>query len=71
MWTSLKSALVSGGIMAFLAVAGYVIGVGDVFKLNFHAFVNAAIMAFLTAVVSLIKSTLTTENGTVLGVQVK
>ena len=57
--------------MAFLAVAGYIIGVGDVIKLSLHAFVNAGVMAFLAAAVSLIKATMTTQNGTVLGVQVK
>ena len=71
MWITIKSALVSGLIMAFLAVAGYIIGVGDVFKIDFHAFINAGVMAFLAAIVSLIKASLTTQEGTVLGVQVK
>ena len=71
MWISIKSALISGVIAAFLAVAGYIIGVGDVFKLDPHALINTAVMATLVALVSLIKSGLTSNSGDVAGVQIR
>lgn len=71
MWIKFKSALVSAGIAAVLSVAGYVVGVGDVFKLDPHALINAGVLSALTAIVSLIKSAITTDQGTALGVQVK
>lgn len=61
--TKLKSALVSALITAFLAGAGYVIGINDVFSINIHALVNVVVLSALTAVVSLIKSGLTTDEG--------
>lgn len=71
MWISIKSALVSGVITAILAVAGYIIGVGDIFKIDVHALVNVGALALLTTIVSLIKASLTTKTGTVGGIQVK
>jgi len=60
----------SGATMAVLAMAGYVIGIGDVFALDPRALINVCMMAFLTTVVSLIKSSNTTPNGTFAGVQI-
>lgn len=71
MWLSIKSALVSGVLMGILAIGGYIIGVGDVFKLDSHALINSGVMAALTALVSLVKAALTTNSGTVAGIQVK
>lgn len=59
--TNLKSALVSVGIAIVLAVAGYVIVLGDVFKIEWHTLVNVGVLAGLVAVVSLIKSSGTNE----------
>lgn len=68
---NLKSALVSGVIMGVLAMATYIVGLGDVFKIDVHSLVNVGALAVLTAVVSLIKSYLTTSDGAFLGVQIK
>lgn len=71
MWISIKSALFSGLLMGVLAIAGYIVGVGDVFQIDPHALVNAGVMAALTTLISLVKSGLTDRNGTIAGVQVK
>lgn len=71
MLITIKSALVSGALMAVLGVAVYIIDKGDVFALNSHAIINVGVMAFLTSVVSLVKAGLTSPQGTVAGVQVK
>lgn len=66
-WTNIKSALVSALITAILAIAGYIIGVGDVFAIDVHALVNVGALSALTAVVSVIKSFLTTNGGNFVG----
>ena len=65
--TNLKSALVSGVITGVLGIAGYIIGVGDVFNLDVHTLINVGALSALTTAVSLIKSFLTTENGNFVG----
>ncbi len=66
------SALVSTILMGILAVAGYVLQVGDIWKLDWHTLVNIGIMAILTGFVSLLKTVLTSDNGVFAGViQVK
>lgn len=67
-WTKVKSALVSAAITAVLAIAGYIIGVGDVFNIDVHALVNVASLSALTAFVSLVKSFFTTDNNNFAGV---
>ncbi len=69
--TSLKSALVSTVLMAVITVAGYIIGLGDIWKIDVHTLINLGVVSLLTGLVSLIKNYLTTENGTVAGLQVK
>ena len=69
-WINIKSALVSGIIMGILAIAAYIIGVGNIFTLDFHTLINAGVLAALVTIVSLIKSFLTTSRGSVVGVQV-
>jgi len=66
-----KSALVSGLITGILAMAGYIIGLGDVFQIEAKPLINVFAMATLTTIVSLIKSSLTTETGKVMGVKIK
>ena len=66
-WADVKSALVSAFIVAFFAAAAYVVGVGDLFAINIHTLVNVTTLAGLTAVVSLIKSLLTTTSGNFVG----
>jgi hypothetical protein len=69
--TAIKSALMSGFLMALLGIMGYIVGVGDIFSLDLHALVNVGVMAFLTTAISLVKAGLTTDKGTALGVQIK
>ena len=69
--TSIKSALVSSFLMAILALAVYVLNLGDVFKIEIHSLVNVIVMSFLTGIVSFIKSMITSEDGKVVGVQIK
>jgi thiamine transporter ThiT len=71
MKTNIKSALVTTLLMGILAMAGYIIGVGDIFKLNTHVLINSGVMAVLAGIVSLIKSYGTTDHGTFAGVQIK
>ncbi len=65
--TKLKSALVSGVLAAVLAGAGYFLQVGDIFAIDVRTLVNVVALAGLTAVVSLIKSLATTEEGKFVG----
>ncbi len=67
-FTNIKSALVSVGLAVVLATAGYIISLGDVFKIEIHTFINVAVMAALVGVVSLVKSYMTDENGKFAGV---
>ena len=67
-WVNVKGAIVSGVLMAILAMAVYIISTGDIFKIDYHDLANAGVLAGLTAVVSLIKSLLTTDSGNFLGV---
>lgn len=67
-WTNIKGAIVSAVITAVLAIAGYIIGVGDIFSIDVHALVNVGALSVLTALVSVIKSLLTTQSGDFAGV---
>lgn len=64
----IKSALVSGVLTAILAGAGYVLSVGDIFKVDVHSLSNVLALSLLTAIVSLIKSFSTTNEGNFIGV---
>lgn len=66
-WIKIKSALVSTVLAGILAGAIYILGVGDVFNLDIKAFVNVISMALLSGIVSLIKSSLTTDAGNFAG----
>lgn len=66
-WTNVKSALVSALITAVLATATYILGLGDVFKIDVHALINVISLSALTALVSIIKSFLTTSSGNFVG----
>lgn len=57
--------------MAVLAIAMYVLSVGDVMQINTISLVNVAVMSLMTGVVSMIKSLGTTETGIFAGVKVK
>jgi len=57
-----KSALVSGLLTMVLAMAGYLIGVGDVFAIDVKTLVNVGALSALTAIVSVTKSFLTSNS---------
>lgn len=69
--TNVKSALFSVALAMIIAVGGYIIGVGDVFKLNWHALINAGMLSGIVGIVSLAKSAMTNNDGKALGIQVK
>jgi hypothetical protein len=69
--TTIKSALVSGVMMAILTVAIHIIGVGDIFSLDVKAIANIGVISLLTSVVSFLKSALTGSEGTIAGIKVK
>lgn len=66
-WSNIKGALVSGAIMGALAIGLYVIGLGDVFAIQWKPLINAGILSALTTIVSLVKSFLTTDRGNFVG----
>ena len=66
-WINIKSALVYGLLSALLAICVYAVGIGDVFKMDWKALVNAGFFAFLMALVSLLKNLLTTDSGKFMG----
>jgi hypothetical protein len=68
---NLKSALVSAVLMALVGIITYILGVGNIFALDFHSLANIGAISFLTGVISFIKSSLTTPVGTFAGIQVK
>jgi hypothetical protein len=65
---SFKSALVSTVLMAIVAMAGYIIGLGDLWKIDLHSLTNIGVMALLTGIVSLIKNFLTSDAGNFAGI---
>lgn len=71
-WLNIKSAITSALIMGFLAICGYILGVGSIWDIDFHNLANAGVLAVLTAIVSILKSYFTTPTGTFAGiVQIK
>lgn len=66
-WTDIKSALVSGGVMALVIIIANVIETGDIFNLNWKELANIGVIAFLTSFVSVLKSLLTTSEGNFAG----
>lgn len=61
-WKDVVGALVSAVIVGIL---GYLLSVGDVFKLDYHSIVNIAVM---TGATSLLKALLTNSQGNFVGV---
>lgn len=62
-WTAIKSALISGLLMAVLGVCAYIIQVGDIFNISLKVATNIGVMAFLTSIISVVKNFLTTDGG--------
>jgi len=69
-YTNIKSAFVSGIITGILGMAGYIIGVGDIFKIDVHTILNVGAISALTVIVSLIKASLTTPIGQLAGTSI-
>lgn len=67
-WITIKSALVSGVLMAILGIALNVIQTGDVFAVDVKELINVGVIALLTSIVSFLKSILTTQNGNFAGI---
>lgn len=66
-WKDVRGALISGIIMGVIAVAGYIVSVGDLWKIDKHTLVNTFSISGLTAIVSIVKSFLTDSKGRFLG----
>lgn len=71
MITNIKSALISGVLMTVLAIATYILSVGDIFSVDGKTMVNIGIMSLLTAIVSFVKSSFTSDAGKFAGIKVK
>jgi len=66
--TNIKSALVFAILTAVVAMIVYVLGLGDIFKIEPHTIANIGAMSLLNGVLSLLKAFLTNSNGEFLGV---
>ena len=66
--TNIVNALVTVVLTGVLAVAVYIVGLGDIFKIDSHTLINIGVLSILNGVISLIKNFLTTEKGKFLGV---
>lgn len=62
------SALMSVLITVLIAVGVYVTNVGSIWKIEWKALVDIGVMAGIVAVVSMLKSLLTTKDGKFAGV---
>lgn len=67
-WSNIKGALISGLLMALLGILSYVIDAKSIFSVNIETLANIGAIAFLTSLVSAIKSLLTNDNGDFVGV---
>lgn len=63
-WGNVKSAIISTIIVSLGATLAYIIGVGDIFKLDWREIINIAIMA---GAGSLVKNFFSTNDGKFLG----
>lgn len=71
-WVEVKSALVYAVLSAVLATLMYVIGIGDIFKIEMKALINIGVMSLFVGITSIIKNFLTSSSGKFLGaIQVK
>jgi len=69
-WINFKSAVVSGLITGIIGIGLYVVGVGDLWKVDFHSLINIGSISAISAIVSLVKNFLSTNSGSVAGIQV-
>lgn len=66
--TNIQSALVTVLLTAILSGAVYVVGLGDIFKIDTHTLINIGAISFLNGIITLIKLFLTSDKGNFLGV---
>ena len=67
MKTKIVSALISGLLMAILVVLIEIVNAKTIYSLDWKTIISDGVIALLTAIVSLIKSLLTTSNGNFIG----
>lgn len=66
-WANVRGALVTAFITAVITIFIYIIGVGDIFALNYKALANVGVLSALTAFVDLVRSALTTSKNNFVG----
>lgn len=64
---NIYSAIVYAVLMALVSMGIYIVGIGDIYKIETHALINSGILAFVTGIISLLKNLLTDSNGKFLG----
>lgn len=67
---AVRSALVSVFLWVFIAVAGYIIGLGDIWKVDWKVMANIGALSLLTGLVSLVKEYFI-KNDKIFGMQVR
>ena len=67
-WAQIKNAIAYIFLTAILGMGLYVLGVGDVFQINFQNLINIGAISIVSGIVSIIKDLLTTEQGKLAGV---
>jgi hypothetical protein len=67
-WINFKNALITALLWAVVGAGGYVLGIGDIFKIDFHTLANVAFIPALAFLISWVKGLLTTSDGHFLGV---
>ena len=65
---NVRSALVYGVLTALMLMAVYVVGIGDIFKIDYRSLLNIGVISLLTTFVSLVKNLLTNSKGKFAGV---
>lgn len=67
-WANVKSAAVTVVLWALVAVAGYIVGLGDIWKIDWHVMANIGALSLLSGFISLVKNFLTSNSGSFAGV---
>jgi len=66
-FANVKSAIISGVLMALFAMCTYIVSVGNIFTMDYAQLANIGAIAGVTSIVSLLKSMLTTSDGKFVG----
>ena len=62
-----QSAIIYGLMTALGAVLAYIVGIGDIFKIDPRSVINIATISFSITIISLIKNFLTDSEGKFVG----